>query len=165
MSSDKGETKSRAELLEAVRWAVYNNSTAAVFFHTAVAEQFGLGASETKTLFILSGGALTAGEVAQQTGLTTPSVTSLIDRLASKGFVHRIHDAKDRRRVIIELDQARFAEFLAVFNALGQNFEPLLERYDDHQLEALDDFLTRLAASARASIEQLRRDAAEESKR
>src|SRR6266496_4020277 len=58
--------------------------------HTIIAERVGLGATETKTLFILSSqGALTAGEIAQYTGLTTSSVTSLIDRLESKGFVKR----------------------------------------------------------------------------
>src|SRR4051812_39465439 len=93
----------RKELEQAVIEASRESSTTAIFFHSAIAEQIGIGATEEKTLFILSGaGPLTAGEIAQKTGLTTASVTSLIDRLENKGFVRRLHDTKDRRRIIVE---------------------------------------------------------------
>src|SRR2546430_13083206 len=92
MSSHRPSPSSKREdLVEAVINASRESSTTAVFFHTSVAERVGLGATETKTLFLLSRlGPLTAGEIAHHTGLTTPSLTSLIDRLESKGFVQRI---------------------------------------------------------------------------
>jgi DNA-binding MarR family transcriptional regulator len=58
----------------------------AVFFHSVISEQIGMGPTDEKTMLILSGGPLTAGEIAKHTGLTTASVTSLIDRLEAKGF-------------------------------------------------------------------------------
>ena len=152
---------SRDELIQGVTWAVYANSTAAVFFHTAIAEQVGLGATEEKTLLILSGGPLTAGEIAQKTGLTTPSVTSLIDRLERKGFVHRVRDLQDRRRVNVELDQERFAELTKVFGALQGQFDPLLEGYNDEQLSTILDFLTRMTTLSQESMAAMQRKTGE----
>lgn len=135
---------SRDELIQSVVRAIYANSTAAVFFHTAIAEQVGLGATEEKTMLLLSGGPLTAGEIAQKTGLTTPSVTSLIDRLEKKGFVQRVRDTHDRRRVIVELNQERFAELMKVFASFQGHFDSLIEGYTDEQLRTVLDFLTRM---------------------
>jgi DNA-binding MarR family transcriptional regulator len=146
---------SREELIEGVLKAVYANSTAAVFFHTAIAEQVGLGATEEKTMLILSAGPLTAGEIAQQTGLTTPSVTSLIDRLEKKGFVQRVRDLQDRRRVIVELNQERFAELMKVFGSLQGQFDSFLDGYSDEQLSTIIDFLTRMTSMSQATMATL----------
>ena len=148
---------SRESLIQGVIRAVYTNSTAAVFFHTAIAEQVGLGATEEKTLLILSGGPLTAGEIAQQTGLTTPSVTSLIDRLEKKGFVQRVRDLQDRRRVIVELNQEKFADLMKVFGSLQGQFDPLLEGYTDEQLRTIMDFLMRMTSLSQESMDAMRR--------
>jgi DNA-binding MarR family transcriptional regulator len=145
----------REELLEALIPAVYENSTMAVFFHTAVAEQFELGATEEKTLLMLSGGPLTAGEIAQNIGLTTAAVTNLIDRLERKGFVRRVRDMQDRRRVIVEADEARQAELMQVFSSLQGVFQDLVDVYSDDQLAAIIDFLKRTTQHSRDAIERL----------
>src|SRR6266508_2616971 len=122
----------REELIAAVIEASQESSTTAVFFHTAIAERVGLGATDEKTLFILSrAGPITAGEIAQHTGLTTASVTNLIDRLERKGFVRRVRDTKDRRRIIVELNEARLAEFDRLFSAIQASFDTVLDDYSD----------------------------------
>src|SRR5438309_12003051 len=109
-----------------------------------MAEQVGLGATEEKTLSLLGKrGPLTAGEIAAHTGLTTPSVTSLIDRLENKGMVRRVRDPHDRRRVIVEPNQQRLAELDQVFHSLQEAFRELLEIYSDEQLATIADYLTR----------------------
>lgn len=153
---NEGSKPSRDELLARVIQAIYVSSTAAVFFHTAVAEQVGLGATEEKTLLILSGlGPLTAGEIAQSTGLTTSSVTSLIDRLEQKGFVRRVRDTNDRRRVIVELDQEKFAGLTEVFASLQGDFDDLLSGYNDEELAVIEDYLTRTAERSQRVIARL----------
>ncbi|HLJ32901.1 MAG TPA: MarR family transcriptional regulator [Ktedonobacteraceae bacterium] len=143
----------RQSLIEAVMNASRESSTTAVFFHTIIAEQVDLGATEEKTLFLLSRlGPLTAGEIAHRTGLTTPSVTSLIDRLESKGFVRRVRDTRDRRRVIVEQNEERLAELDRVFHALQENFMDFLETYSDEQLATIADFLTRAAQRSQEFI-------------
>jgi DNA-binding MarR family transcriptional regulator len=146
---------SRQALLTRFTRALYENSTLAVFFHTAVAEQIGLGATEEKTLLILSDGPLAAGEIAQKTGLTTPSVTSLIDRLERKGFVQRVRDPVDRRRVIVEVNPARLAELMQVFASVG-SFEDLTEGYSDEQLETIISYLNRATQRSQEAITLLR---------
>ena len=136
----------RESLIEAVLQASRESSTLAVFFHARMAERVGLGATEEKTLALLSQlGPLTAGEIASHTGLTTPSVTGLIDRLESKGMVQRVRDPHDRRRVIVEPNQERLAELDEMFSSLQETFLELLERYSDEQLATIADFLTRAA--------------------
>src|SRR5262244_1135581 len=144
---------SREELIEAVLAASRESSTLAVFFHASMAEQVGLGATEEKTLSLLSQrGPLTAGEVASHTGLTTPSVTGLLDRLEQKGLVRRIRDSHDRRRVIVEPNPERLAALDQAFFSLQESFRELLEIYSDEQLATIADFLTRAARRSQEFI-------------
>ena len=143
----------RERLIEAVLAASRESSTLAVFFHASLAERVGLGATEEKTLTLLSQlGPLTAGEIASRTGLTTPSVTGLLDRLESKGMVQRVRDPHDRRRVIVEPNQERLAELDQLFNALQETFRELLKRYSDEQLATIADFLARAAQRSQEFI-------------
>src|SRR5215470_14979328 len=152
----------REALMEAVLAASRESSTLAVFFHASMAEHVGLGATEEKTLALLSQlGPLTAGEIASHIGLTTPSVTGLLDRLESKEMVRRIRDPHDRRRVIVEPNQERLAELDQVFSSLQETFREVLEIYSDEQLATIADFLTRavqrsqefIAAQPRRQVE------------
>jgi DNA-binding MarR family transcriptional regulator len=152
----------RHALRAAVIRASANSSTLAVFFHAAIAEQVGLGPTDEKTLFLLRGlGPLTAGEIAQHTGLTTASVTNLIDRLERKGFVQRVRDASDRRRVIVQPNDARLAELDQIFSQVVGTFDGVLDTYDDAQLATIADFLDRAAEYSRnliATLQQQRKE-------
>jgi DNA-binding MarR family transcriptional regulator len=146
----------RHELIQTVIRASQESSTTAVFFHTAIAERVGLGATEEKTIYLLSSmGPLTAGEIAQHTGLTTASVTSLIDRLESKGYARRVRDQKDRRRVIVELNAEKQAELVRFFDSFQETMTSLLERYTDEQLVVIADFLVRAAQHSRETVARL----------
>src|SRR6185312_10860144 len=136
----------RERLIETVQQASRESSAMAVFFHTRMAERVGLGATEEKTLSLLGKrGPLTAGEIAAHTGLTTPSVTGLLDRLESKGMVRRVRDPHDRRRVIVEPNQERLAELDRMFSSVQEAFHEMLDIYSDEQLAIIADFLTRSA--------------------
>jgi DNA-binding MarR family transcriptional regulator len=146
----------REQLIEALIRAIYESSTTAVFFHAAIAGRVGLGPTEEKTLLILSGtGPLTAGEIAERTGLTTASVTSLIDRLEQKGFVRRMRDTADRRRVIVEPDETRLAELRQVFTGVQGAFAEVFDMYTDEQLATITDYLSRSTAWSREAMSQL----------
>lgn len=145
--------RSRQELLDAVSDRIRESSTLAVFFHTAIAERFGLGATDTKALYLLSSrGPLTAGQIAKYTGLTTASVTSLIDRLESNGFVRRVRDAKDRRRVIVVPDESRLSKVAQTFGSMQKSFAPLLNKYSDEQLATIADFLGQFVQHSKGVI-------------
>jgi DNA-binding MarR family transcriptional regulator len=159
-SRDERQTDRRRELIQALTLAGRESSAATVLFHTAIAERAGLAPSDTKTIDILLRlGPLTAGELADYTGLATASVTSLIDRLEKKGFVRRVRDPKDRRRVIVEPVADRVAESEALFGSIQQAFEELLGCYTEDQLETVLDFMRRAAQRTREVTAALTRAA------
>ncbi|WJH36140.1 MarR family transcriptional regulator [Paenibacillus sp. CC-CFT747] len=89
----------RQELIGELR----QNSARAVMFHQLISEQLGLNATDHKCLdFLNRTGPVTAGQLAQLTGLTTGAVTSVIDRLEKAGYVVRDKDPNDRRRVVVK---------------------------------------------------------------
>src|ERR1700756_340563 len=70
----------------------------------AAADRIGINVTDLNCLNILTlRGHMTAGELARATGLTTASITGVLDRLEDGGFVRREKDPKDRRRVIVTL--------------------------------------------------------------
>ena len=73
-------------------------------FGQTVAIRFGLSESDIETLeALIEMGASTAGRLADLTGLTSGAVTRVIDRLEQSGYVRRVPDPADRRRVIVEV--------------------------------------------------------------
>jgi DNA-binding MarR family transcriptional regulator len=140
----------RGELVEAILLAGREGSAATVLFHSVIAAQAGLSATDMKTIdTLLRLGPITAGDLAEHTGLATASVTSLIDRLEKKGLVRRARDAQDRRRVIVEPVRERIAQGATVFGPIRQAFEDLLVNYSDAQLQTILDFMRRTSQRTR----------------
>src|SRR4051794_32053548 len=85
-----------------LRWRVFANQT--VLYTQAVADQLGLNLTDLSCTGILSAeGPITAGRLAELTGLTTGAITGVIDRLERAGYVRRESDPNDRRRVVVTL--------------------------------------------------------------
>lgn len=152
-SAHSSQPSERDRLMEAVLKASGESSSMSVFFHSAIAEHVGIGATEEKALFLLSRyGPLTVGEIAHHTGLTMPSITSLVDRLEARGFVLRIRDTQDRRRVIVQRNEERLAELTQMFLSLQESFKDFLTVYNNSQLETIADFLTRASRRSQEFI-------------
>ncbi|MFI6324955.1 MarR family winged helix-turn-helix transcriptional regulator [Nonomuraea sp. NPDC050556] len=140
MSRDISEQ--RKKLLDELAVVGRENSNAAVMFHAAIGERIGLGVTEEKTLDLLQRhGPLTAGEIGRLTGLAPASVSGLIDRLEAKWFVRRLRDVKDRRRVIVEINEERLMGFGDLFGPLMAGLADLYSRYTDAELELIIDFM------------------------
>ena len=134
----------RAQLMEALSQAARAHSTATILFHAAMADRFGLSPTDSKALDLLERfGAMTAGDLVERTGLASPSVTALIDRLEGRGFVRRVRDVQDRRRVIVELMPERIQGLAQQFEDLKSSTEELWAPYSIEQLELIHDFLKR----------------------
>ncbi len=143
-SGDLQAEAERPHLLDALRRVGREHSDATVFFHAGIAEHLGLKATDEKAMSILErAGRLTAGQLAQRTGLATPSVTDLIDRLERKGFVRRTRDPHDRRRIIVEPDARRVEQIAPIFESPMRSLAQLFARYSDDQLAVILDFLRR----------------------
>src|SRR5579859_1956229 len=152
------ESPRRPQLVAALTEALREVSGYSVLFSQAVANRLGIGATDLESLGFLSrDGSVTAGRLAELTGLTTGGVTGLVDRLERAGYVRREADPRDRRRVLITRNSEREAELLPLFSSMQQAMEALYTRYTDAELSLILDFATRAVAASKAEIAKLQR--------
>jgi DNA-binding MarR family transcriptional regulator len=126
-------------------------------FGQTVAIRFGLTESDIEALEVLiDSGAATAGRLSDLTGLTTGAVTRVIDRLEQAGYVRRIPDPADRRRVIVEVVPERIAPVEKTIARVGDASASVIIGYSEGDLTVINDFLTRMAAIRRDEANALR---------
>jgi DNA-binding MarR family transcriptional regulator len=126
-------------------------------FGQTVAIRFGLSESDIETLeALIDMGASTAGRLADVTGLTSGAVTRVIDRLEQSGYVRRVPDPSDRRRVIVEVVPDKVAAIETALNRVGAAGAEEISRYTDAQLTLITDFLTRMEQITRQEATSLR---------
>jgi DNA-binding MarR family transcriptional regulator len=123
-------------------------STRTVLFHAAVAERMGLSQGDHKALDLIyeaeqKNALMTAGQLAEATGLTTGAITGLVDRLEKAKLVHRTPDPQDRRKVVLAPTHARDDELFALLSPIGKRAMNLSERYTDAELEIIMDYVAR----------------------
>jgi DNA-binding MarR family transcriptional regulator len=84
---DRAERKIFDELLDEVR----RSQNATDRFDQAVADALGLNRTDMRCLDVLHReGAVTAGRLAEMTGLTTGAMTVALDRLERSGYARRV---------------------------------------------------------------------------
>lgn len=124
------------------------------------AERIGINATDLNCLNIVAlTGHMTAGELARQTGLSTASITGVLDRLEESGFVRRVRDPHDRRRVIVELSGG------PGLREVGSTFAPVVKAwrstaadYSDDELRLLLEFQGKVEEVIRRQLARLRSD-------
>jgi DNA-binding MarR family transcriptional regulator len=101
---------------------------------------------------------MTAGQLADLTGLTTGAITGMLNRLEEAGLVRRERDPGDGRRVIVQPvpDTDEMQKIDAIFDSLGEAWDDMIASYDDEQLSLLLEFLRRSNALSRKEIVRLR---------
>jgi DNA-binding MarR family transcriptional regulator len=162
--------RGRREVLDELARVGREHSDATVLFHASIASLLDLHATDYKVLGILErSGSLSAGEIARESGLATASVTNLIDRLEQKGFVRRVTDPTDRRRVMVEAIADRLSGARSLFASTRRSLAELYDRYSDRDLSVIADFLrynaerlrveTRKLAAAEPALQHPRRPA------
>ncbi|MFB7577271.1 MarR family winged helix-turn-helix transcriptional regulator [Streptomyces sp. NPDC056165] len=98
---------------------------------------------------------MTPGELAARTGLTTGPTTRLIDRLEQAGYVRRVPDPGDRRKVIVEPADSP-ADLDRIMTPARQRIGEILAGYSPEQLDVLFDYFARAAEAYQEAAEQLR---------
>ncbi len=138
-------------------------STATVLFHSAVADRLKVNVTDLKCHSILTQtGPITAGELAQRTGLTTGAITGVIDRLEKAGLARRAPDPNDQRRVVLELlrNPERQREVYQLYEPLGRAIVELAASYSEAELATIMDFLTKATSVLEDETVKLRQGAA-----
>jgi DNA-binding MarR family transcriptional regulator len=111
-------------------------------FDDAAVARLGINRTDGRCLDILDQhGRMTAGELARESGLSSGAVTTLLDRLEHRGYVRRVRDSEDRRRVFVEpTDQARQRTW-EIWGPMAAAAAGFLERHSDAELRSIRDFL------------------------
>jgi DNA-binding MarR family transcriptional regulator len=154
MSSERND---RGALLAALHEASRRLANQNGLFTDAVAARLGLNRSDLDALSIVYlQGSVTAGELADMTGLTTGAVTGVIDRLEEGGFVRREADPADRRRVVVRGIPGRGREVGTIFEPLQKALDELYTRYTDAELAVALDLNDRSVPIVLAETARLR---------
>jgi DNA-binding MarR family transcriptional regulator len=149
----------REEIMQAITEKFREMSTETIMFHQAVADVLGLYITDHKSLDLIHRyGAMPAGRLAELTGLTTGSVTGIIDRLEKAGYVRRTNDPRDRRRTIVESARNRKLErkIEGIFMHLHERMQKVMSSYSDSELAFLLDATTEFIGQTHEESKKLR---------
>lgn len=134
----------REQLLAELMLAFRETSTEGVLLHQAIADMLGLNITDYKCLgFIIRYGPISAGKLAQLTGLTTGAITGVVNRLEKAGYARRMSAPHDRRQVIVETPEKEQLEkkLEQLFRPLALRMEELASTYSDEELALILAFL------------------------
>jgi DNA-binding MarR family transcriptional regulator len=150
----------RSELSAALLVAGRSLGNSSSMLLTACADRLGLHTTDWGCVLLLNEAQpqpLTAGQLAELTGLTTGAVTGVLDRLEATSFVRRERDPGDRRRVIVRLLPEAMARIQPMFDGLIADMRALHGDYSDDELAVFVDMLTRSSEILRTHARHIRR--------
>jgi DNA-binding MarR family transcriptional regulator len=126
-------------------------------FDEVAREKLGVNRTDLRCLNIIDNeGPLTAGRLAELSGLTTAAVTSVLDRLEHAGYARRIRDQQDRRQVRVEVTPLLAERATPIWGPLGEEARSTLGRMTAAELQALIDFYRLGIALNQRHVERLR---------
>lgn len=149
--------KARAALLTELEHAVRKSSALGVIFGQTVASRVGISSSDLECLdFLNIEGRVTAGRLAELTGLTTGAITGVVDRLEKAGLVRRERDDEDRRKVFIAIVPENVAKVGRFYEHLQRGMQELWGTYSDAELKLMLRFMTQGYETMLAATEELK---------
>jgi DNA-binding MarR family transcriptional regulator len=142
-------TKARAALLQELEHAMRIASSQGAMFAKLVADHAGISSADMDCIdFVNVEGRMTAGRLAELTGLTTGAITGVVDRLEKAGFVRRERDEADRRKVFIAPVPERMMQMTQLYEPMKRAMQKQSEAYTDAELK----FLIRYGTESYQSI-------------
>lgn len=129
---------------------VRRDQVATALFDETLAQFLGVNLTDCRCLEILSlNGRLTAGQLAGHAKLTTGAVTALVDRLERSGYVRRVRDGVDRRKVWIEVTELLDNIIQRIFGQYADIGALVTRYFSPEELAAIIRYLEMNAAITR----------------
>jgi DNA-binding MarR family transcriptional regulator len=126
-------------------------------FDEAAANYLGINRTDLRCMdVLLEQGQATPGYLADALGLTTGSVTAMLDRLEKLDYVERRPDPTDRRRIEVRPTAQSYAVARKLWGPLVEEGERSLSRYSKAQLELLIEVLRGTQAVQEVHTERIR---------
>ncbi|MCD1163838.1 MarR family winged helix-turn-helix transcriptional regulator [Peribacillus frigoritolerans] len=142
MSSDN---RVNSALLESLTHRLQRYGMRSVLFQQNMAQKIGVSHTDLKSAEILNEtGPITAGELSKITGLSTGSVTALINRLEKSGYVKRERDQLDGRKVMIMPIPERQEQIKSHYQSLSMATKELCSAYNEHELILINQFVEEI---------------------
>jgi DNA-binding MarR family transcriptional regulator len=130
-----------------------------ISLNSAVAKNLDIHPTDAWILSYMRGlpveSALTPGDLAKVTGLTTGAITGVVDRLESQGYVRRERGAQDRRKVIL-VPTEKSAKVAEVFRPLVEGIMAMALRYPTEALETIGEYLEGAITATEEAVTRLR---------
>jgi DNA-binding MarR family transcriptional regulator len=143
--------------MQELEHALRRSSAQGVIFGQTVANTVGISGSDLECLdFLNLEGRVTAGRLAEVTGLTTGAITGVVDRLEKAGLVRRERDPADRRKVFIGIVPENVAKVGRFYEHMKRGMIKLWESYSDAELRLLLEFASRGYETMLAATEELK---------
>ena len=145
-------TSSREELAGEIQQRMIRFIAEVVLYNHAVSAKVGLGASDSQFMTLLQTyGPLTPRQLAEYTGLTSGTITGVIDRLESHGFVTREPDPGDRRKVVVTPSlEAIQDKLVPLYAEQGSRMQDVLATRSLDELRTISAFLADAVDNAEA---------------
>ncbi|MCZ4517178.1 MarR family transcriptional regulator [Rhodococcus ruber] len=131
--------------MDSVLNAMRRTSALSVSMRQALAQRSGMHVTDAECVDLLRGhDRLSAGDIAQATGLSKGAVTALIKRLRHADIVVTQVDEFDRRKVWVSVDTNRISAIVEEYRTVASETTRILDSYDDEQLGVIEDYNERL---------------------
>lgn len=122
-----------------------------------IARLLGLNRTDLRCLdLLLQHGPSAPGRLATELGLTTGSVTAMLDRMEKAGYVSRTPDPGDRRKVVVQATPEIAAQAMEVMLPLIEDSTRATAHYTVDDLRLLLDFFSLARGVQQRHIERLR---------
>jgi len=148
----------RRQLLSQVGDLSRLNQGATNLFDERLGDFFGINNTDGRCLDIIARlGRVSAGQLANSAGLTTGAVTAVIDRLEASGYVTRVRDALDRRKIWVEPTAHTHALVEIIFGVYDMIGPLMMRHFSEDQLEGILAFLrmgTRVNETLAAGLKE-----------
>ncbi|MGP0030631.1 MAG: MarR family transcriptional regulator [Acidimicrobiales bacterium] len=133
---------SRSELAQQLRAEIMGYLSAASDFDEGLAKKLKLSRTDLRCLDLIGRlGPMTAGHLAEESGLTTGAVTFILDRLEEAGMVTRRRDTEDRRRVWVEVVPAAWQRLEGLHRSVAEEMRQVAQRFKADELAIVRDFM------------------------
>ena len=105
-------------------------------------EQLGITARQATLLWLVKRSpGLSLAELAAEEGISPPALSGNVDRLERAGFVRRVRDPHDRRKVLVEVTVGDVEKFGQLFEVARQSLIEVLSHFDEGELQVIERYL------------------------
>ena len=158
-SPGPGAARHRRRLNRAIKESLRDLGAQLSLLNHSVGARLDLKATDLECLDLITRyGPLSPTALARRAGLHPATMTGILDRLESGGWIDRSRDPADRRAVVVQAARGRGAEILRLYlvdSGMNTAMDQICAHYEDNDLQLLADFLRGTADAARTAAEKL----------